>query len=64
MLDTKINIVTKLHTGCLRNCDSIPGGGKRFISSCQHPDQLWVPPSLPFKKHWGVSFPRVKAAGS
>jgi hypothetical protein len=42
------NIMTRLWAGWLRNCDSIPGGGKIFFSPPKSPDWLWCPNSLLF----------------
>jgi hypothetical protein len=38
--------VTRLRAGGPRNLVSIPGKGKRFISSSQLSNRLWGPPSI------------------
>ena len=43
--DNVVSIMTRVQAGQLRNYDLIPGHGKRFFSSPNHPHQLWGPPS-------------------
>jgi hypothetical protein len=56
--DSSVGIGTRLRAGHLRNRGSITGRGKRFVSSPQRPDRLWV-------LYMGTrgSFPGGKAAG-
>jgi hypothetical protein len=44
--DSSVSIVTRLQDGRLENRGLIPGRGKRFLPSPQHPERLWSPPSL------------------
>jgi hypothetical protein len=41
----------------------IPGTGKRFFSTPQHPDQLWSPPSFLSKGHWRAPSMGIKWLG-
>jgi len=54
--------VTRLWTGQLRNCGSMPSRGKRFISFPKHAEHLWGPPSLIFRGYW-KPFAGGKVAG-
>jgi hypothetical protein len=44
------------------NFGLIPGRGRRFLSSPNHPDRLSGPPSLLFHGYWGCFIPGGKAA--
>jgi hypothetical protein len=35
----------------------IPGRGKRYLSTPQHPDQLWSPHSPVSNRYWGLFLP-------
>jgi hypothetical protein len=58
--DSSVGIATRLRAGILRNRDSTPSTGKRFVFSPQRPEQLWGPPSLLSNGSRGL-FPRSKA---
>ena len=45
---TVVRVVTRLWMGHMRIGGSIPGTGKRFITSAKGPDQFEVPHSLLF----------------
>jgi hypothetical protein len=48
-------------TGYGLDWGSIPGRGKRFFATAQHPDRLWSKPSLISNEYRDIFF-RVKAA--
>lgn len=45
----------KTKAGLPKNCDSIPGMGKRFSSLPKHPDLLPSPPNSIFDRQVGIS---------
>jgi len=45
-------MIPTLQVGFLRDCGSISGRGKRFISSSERPDWLWGLPSLACNGYW------------
>jgi hypothetical protein len=49
-----VRILTRLRDGRPRKRGSIPGRGKRCISSQKRWDRLWGPPSLLFNGYWGL----------
>jgi hypothetical protein len=60
--DSSVSIGTRLLIGGPRNRSSIPGTGKRFLSSSQRSDQLWGSASFLYSEHPGL-FSRGKAIG-
>jgi hypothetical protein len=48
--DSSVGIVFGLRAGRPRNCDLIPGRGKRYFFPPKRSDRLFGPPSLRFRE--------------
>jgi len=49
--DRTVGIINVLQAGCPRNCGSIPGMIKKFLSSSKYLECFWGPPTLLFSKY-------------
>jgi hypothetical protein len=57
--DSMVSKGTMLQVGRPRNYGLCPSRANKFLSSSNHPDQLWSTPSVLLSRYQGF-FPRVK----